>query len=102
MQSSKYLVFVPILVLIGLQGNAQYKRKGETLANRGTATTAGNKKAAFTLAQFKGKWQEFERKDRSTNAVVPFNDSIQLKFTDSNRVQTRTSVITSMALDGYA
>ncbi len=102
MSAKKYSFLFMISILFVLQSNAQYKRKGETLTNRGTTTTSKNKKADYSLQQFKGKWQEFERKDRNTNTIVPFNDSIQLKFTDSNKVQTRTSIITSMVLDGYA
>jgi len=84
--------------------NAQYKRKGETLqTNNGTtAKKTAKKKADYTLSQFLGKWQEFARLDRSTNEAVPFNDSIQIIFSDSNKVRTRTSIVTSMTMLGEA
>jgi hypothetical protein len=96
---SKYFLILVLLFSFIVQSNAQYKRRGETLQTRGNKSTKA-KKSDYTIAQLKGKWQEFERKDRSGNTVVPFNDSIQLKFSDSNKVQTRTSIITSMTLDG--
>jgi hypothetical protein len=97
---SKYFLFSVLLFSFVMQSNAQYKRRGETLQTRGNSKKS--KKADYTLAQLQGKWQEFERKDRSNNTAVPFNDSIQLKFTDSNKVQTRTSIVTSMTLVGVA
>ncbi len=90
-----------LLLAFMLQSNAQYKRKGETLTN--PRNKSGNaKKADYTIEQFKGKWQETERKDRKTNTAVDFNDSIQLKFSDSSKVMTKTSVATSMTLIGDA
>jgi hypothetical protein len=102
MSQIKHLLAFLILFALALQVDAQYKRKGETLTNRGGKTSSTAKKADYTLQQLKGKWQEFERKDRNTNTVVDFADSIQLKFLDSNKVQTRTSVITTMSMEGYA
>ena len=97
----KYICILTALLSISIQSNAQYKRRGETLQTRGN-NTKKSKKADYSLMQLQGKWQEIERKDRSNNTVVPFNDSIQLKFTDSNKVQTKTSVETSMTLVGEA
>jgi hypothetical protein len=101
MASLKYF-FISILLLSTIgESNAQYKRRGETLQSRGDKT-AKPKKADYKIDQFKGKWQEFERKERSNNNVVSFNDSIQLKFSDSNKVMTKTSIVTSMTLVGDA
>jgi hypothetical protein len=81
---------------------AQYKRRGETLQTVGGSPNNSKKKADYTVAQFKGKWQEFARFDRNSNTAVPFTDTIQLIFSDSNKVRTKTSVVTSMTLDGEA
>lgn len=98
---TKYFFLLAVFFSFIIQSNAQYKRRGETLQTRGKKTPK-SKKSDYTIAQFKGKWQEFERKTRSDSTVVAFNDSIQLKFSDSNKVQTRTSIATSMTLDGVA
>jgi hypothetical protein len=98
---AKYFLFLVVMFSFIIQSNAQYKRRGETLQTRGKKS-AKPKKPDFTIAQFKGKWQEFERRNRSDSSVVAFNDSIQLKFIDSNKVQTRTSIVTSMTLVGVA
>ncbi|HLY70313.1 MAG TPA: hypothetical protein VKR53_11340 [Puia sp.] len=99
----KYFLLALISFFLVIQSNAQYKRRGETLQTRGnTKTNNSKKKADYSLSQLKGKWQEFERMNRTDSTAVPFNDSIQLNFTDSNKVRTRTSVVTSMTLDGEA
>jgi hypothetical protein len=85
--------------IIFLNLHAQYKRKGETLQSH---STTKKKKASFSLLQFSGKWQEIIRKKRSDSSAVVFNDSIQLKFYDNNKVQTKTSVATSLTLKGEA
>jgi hypothetical protein len=97
----RYFLLSVLLFSFIIHSNAQYKRRGETLQTRGNKS-AKPKKSDYIIAQFKGKWQEFERKNRSDSTDVPFNDSIQLKFLDSNKVQTRTSIVTSMTLDGEA
>jgi hypothetical protein len=99
----KYFLFFMIFCFLVNQSNAQYKRRGETLQTRGN-TTANNskKKADYSLSQLKGKWQEFERISRADSTAVSFNDSIELNFTDSNKVRTRTNVVTSLTLDGEA
>ncbi len=97
---AQYFLFLILFFSFITQANAQYKRRGETLQKRGN--NSKSKKPDYSLLQLQGKWQEFERKDRRTSAVVPFNDSVQLIFTDSNKVQTRTSIETSMTLDGEA
>ena len=97
----KYISVVYVLVCLFLPSSAQYKRRGETLQSRG-AKTAKPKKADYTIDQFMGKWQEFQRMNRSDNSVVSFNDSIQLKFSDSNKVMIRTSIVNSMTLVGDA
>ncbi len=96
----KYILFSIALFFFVVKTDAQYKRRGETLQTRGNSTKS--KKPDYALMQLQGKWQEFERKDRNSNTIVPFNDSIQLNFTDSNKVQTRTSVATSMSMVGVA
>jgi hypothetical protein len=99
----KYFLFFAIFCFLINQSNAQYKRRGETLQTRGTSKTNNSKKKAdYTVSQLKGKWQEFTRINRADSSSVTFNDSIQLNFTDSNKVRTRTSVVTSMTLDGEA
>ncbi|HXB44947.1 MAG TPA: hypothetical protein VNV85_12855 [Puia sp.] len=99
MRAQYFLFLITVFSFITL-ANAQYKRRGETLQKR--PSNSKGKKPDYSLLQLQGKWQEFERKDRKTNALVPFNDSVQLIFTDSNKVETRTSVETSMTLDGEA
>lgn len=97
--------FLPAIFFCCLiyQSNAQYKRRGETLQTNGSKTKSNsNKKADYKVSQFIGKWQEFDRRDRNTNETGFFNDSIQLVFSDSNKVKTRTSVITSMTMVGEA
>jgi hypothetical protein len=99
----KYFLFFLIFCFLVNQTNAQYKRRGETLQTRGNAKTNNSKKKAdYTVSQLKGKWQEFARINRPDSSTVAFNDSIQLNFTDSNKVRTRTSVVTSMTMDGEA
>lgn len=99
----KYFLFFIIFCGLVNQTNAQYKRRGETLQTHGNAKTNNSKKKAdFTVNQLKGKWQEFARINRADSSAVTFNDSIQLNFTDSNKVRTRTSVVTSMTMDGEA
>ncbi|HLK30653.1 MAG TPA: hypothetical protein VKT28_18900 [Puia sp.] len=97
----KYILLFAVLVSLVIQSNAQYKRRGETLQTRGKKP-GKSKKADYTIEQFKGKWQEFERRNRSDSSVVSFNDSIQLKFSDSSKVMTKTSIATSMTLVGDA
>ncbi len=71
-----------LLFAFCVQSSAQYKRRGETLQTRGNKT-AKPKKPDYTIAQFKGKWQEFERRNRADSSIVTFNDSIQLYFIDT-------------------
>ncbi len=94
-------MFVALLFAFCVQSNAQYKRRGETLQTRGNKT-AKPKKPDYTIAQFKGKWQEFERRNRADSSIVSFNDSIQLYFIDTIKVRTRTSIMTSLTMDGEA
>ncbi len=101
MHPFKYFSIVTLLLAFFLQSNAQYKRRGETLGNPRNKSAA-SKKADYTIDQFKGRWQEFQRIDRKDSSSVGFNDSIQLKFGDSSKVMTRTSVITSITLVGDA
>jgi hypothetical protein len=94
-------VFLSFFLLsLILQADAQYRRRGETLQSPGNKTAS--KKASYSLAQLQGKWQEYQRKSRSDSTTVDFRDSIQLIFSDSNKVETRTSAITSMNLKGEA
>jgi hypothetical protein len=104
MNYAKYFLVSMILFCFLSPTKAQYKRRGETLqTNNGTtAKKTAKKKADYTVSQFLGKWQEFERKDRTTNEAIAFNDSIQIIFSDSNKVRTRTSVVTSMTMVGEA
>ncbi|UAY51975.1 hypothetical protein [Ferruginibacter albus] len=93
---SLYLFFGTLLFC--LNSDAQVTRKGMKPAQR---RVVKGKSADFSLQQFLGKWQEFERVDRS-DAPVSFTDSIQLYFTDTNKVQTRTSISNTMTLSGDA
>src|SRR5271154_3004877 len=103
MTHAKYFLLLIILFCFLNQSNAQYKRRGETLQTNGSKTKSNSKKKAdYTVSQFIGKWQEFDRRDRNTNETGFFNDSIQLIFSDSNKVRTRTSIITSMTMVGEA
>jgi hypothetical protein len=97
----KYFLISAVLISFIMQADAQYKRKGETLQTRGNKNANG-KKSIYSLAQLQGKWQEYDRKDRSNNTPVGFTDSIQMIFSDTNKVQTRTSIITSMNMKGEA
>jgi len=97
----KYFCFLIALFSIVMQSNAQYKRRGETLQTRGN-NNKKSKKADYSLMQLQGKWQEIERKNRGDSMIVAFTDSIQLIFSDSNKVKTRTSVETSMTMVGEA
>src|SRR5580704_3393549 len=97
---SKIYFISVLLFTLFMKADAQYRRRGETLQSPGNKTTA--KKASFTLSQLQGKWQEYQRNDRTNNTEVGFRDSIQLIFSDSNKVETRTSAITSMNLKGEA
>jgi hypothetical protein len=99
----KYFLFFIIFFCLVTQTNAQYKRRGETLQTHGNSKTSNSKKKAdYTVSQLKGKWQEFARINRADSSAVTFNDSIQLNFTDSSKVRTRTSIVTSMTMDGEA
>src|SRR5580700_8637136 len=102
MTGLKFALLSLFFIWFASESNAQYKRRGETLQTVGGSTNKSKKTADYTVAQFKGKWQESERLDRNTNGAVPFTDTIQLIFTDSNKVRTKTSVVTSMTLDGEA
>lgn len=101
MFSTKYFLIVALLFVFSIQSNAQYKRRGETLQTRGNKISKP-KKPDYTIAQFKGKWQEFERRNRADSSIVSFNDSIQLNFIDTIKVMTRTSIMTSLTMDGEA
>ena len=101
MFSIKYFLLLALLFAFSVQSNAQYKRRGETLQTRGNKTSKP-KKPDYSIGQFKGKWQEFERKNRADSSIVSFNDSIQLYFIDTIKVQTRTSVTTSLTMVGEA
>ncbi|MBS1918129.1 MAG: hypothetical protein JST87_17805 [Bacteroidetes bacterium] len=94
-----YFLVTILSVCVFSHSEAQYKRKGENLQN---ARKNRISQASFSLAQLKGKWQETIRKNRSDSSRIKFNDSILLKFYDSNKVQTRTSVATSLTLNGEA
>jgi hypothetical protein len=93
----KYFLLAIVGCIIFLQTEAQYKRKGENLQN---ARNHRISQASFSLAQLTGKWQETIRKNRNDSSKIKFNDSILLKFYDSNKVQTRTSIATSLTLNG--
>jgi hypothetical protein len=80
--------------------NAQVHRKGVAPVQRGSATT-DTKTPDYSVAQLMGKWQEFKRTDYHGN-VVGFTDSLQLNFTDTNKVETRTSISNSMSMTGVA
>ncbi|HVM86616.1 MAG TPA: hypothetical protein VMT76_00410 [Puia sp.] len=99
---SRFLFALVITSLMPGNSYAQYKRRGEILQSRLQKASTPQKKANYTLSQLQGRWQEFERKKRSDSSITLFKDSIQLKFNDSNKVMTRTSIITSMAMEGEA
>ena len=92
-------MFVVVFLSVFFKTEAQYKRKGENLQN---ARKNRISQASFSLAQLKGKWQEIIRKNRNDSTRIKFTDSVLLKFYDSNKVQTRTSVATSLTLNGEA
>lgn len=100
--SARFFLFLILLCSLGKQSIAQVKRKGVTPLQRGSRPNNSNKKADFTVEQFRGKWQEYERVDRDSNLVVPFTDSIQLAFGDSNQVRTRISVSNAVSMNGEA
>ena len=92
----RYFLGLFFLFFIIAGTNAQIKmkakRKGVTPID---ITKNKTKKAAttevFTLEQFAGKWQEVSRTDRSGDSVE-ITDTIFLKFSDRNRVETRDGV----------
>lgn len=97
---TKLLLFFVVFSSFFIHANAQYRRRGETLQTMAKNTKP--KKADYTLAQFTGKWQEIERRDRKDSSIVSFNDSIQLRFSDSSKVRTKTSTNNPMTMDGEA
>ncbi|MBS1949067.1 MAG: hypothetical protein JST47_14995 [Bacteroidetes bacterium] len=102
MYSFKFLLVFALGSFFFAPLRAQYKRRGEILQSRLNKKSAPKKTADFRLEQLLGKWQELERKKRIDSSAVSYNDSIQLKFSDSNKVMTRTSTLTSMAMVGEA
>jgi hypothetical protein len=97
---TKYFLFFMLLFSFIINANAQYRRRGETLQSPGNKTKS--KKADYTIDQFKGKWQEIERIYKVDSSSVSFKDSIQLIFSDSSKVQTRTSTNSPMTMNGEA
>jgi hypothetical protein len=102
MPQLRFYLIIMVALNFYLPSNAQYKRRGEILQSRLNKASKPPKAADYKLEQLQGKWQEFERKDRNNNFPVSFTDSIQLKFTDSNKVITRTSTVSSMMMTGEA
>jgi len=100
--SARFFLFLILLCSFGKQSIAQVRRKGVTPLQRGSRPSNPNKKADFSVDQFRGKWQEYERVDRDSNLVVPFTDSIQLAFGDSSQVRTRISVSNAVSMNGLA
>ncbi|MBS1915997.1 MAG: hypothetical protein JST87_06940 [Bacteroidetes bacterium] len=94
----KYFFCAFLLVLVASQTYAQYKRKGETLQNPRNKS----KKADYTIAQFKGKWQEYARQTRTDIALLGFTDTVQLIFSDSNKVVEKTTDGSFMTVEGEA
>ncbi len=99
MKTKHFLLFVLLFSFI-INANAQYKRKGEALQTHGK--NSKSKKADYTIEQFKGKWQEIERLDRKDSSPVSFQDSIQLIFSDSSKVRTKSSTNSPITMDGEA
>ena len=97
---TKYFLLITILFAFIINANAQYKRRGETLQSMGKNNKP--KKPDYTIAQFKGKWQEIERRDRKDSSLISFNDSIQLTFSDSSKVRTKSSTNSPITMDGEA
>lgn len=97
---TKYILLITILFAFVMNANAQYKRRGETLQSMGKNSKP--KKPDYTIAQFKGKWQEIERRDRKDSSLISFNDSIQLTFSDSSKVRTKSSTNSPITMDGEA
>jgi hypothetical protein len=95
------LFFIMLFSFIGTTNAQHVGRKGVTPIQRGNANGPSQKKSDYTLDELQGKWQEFKRTDYHGNEVA-FTDSIQLNFTDSNKVQTRTSISNSMTMTGVA
>lgn len=99
---ARFLLLLILLFSLVKYSNAQVRRKGVTPVQKGNRPGNSIKKADFTIDQFRGKWQEYERINRDSNFTVPFTDSIQLIFGDSSKVQTRTSVSSSVSMNGDA
>ena len=96
---SKYFLFYILMLLSSISNAQQVHRKGVTPVQRGS--NSSTKTADYTLTQFIGKWQEFKRTDYRGNEVG-FTDSLQLNFTDSDKVETRTSISNTMTMTGVA
>jgi hypothetical protein len=94
----KYFSFI-VLIFCVTAANAQVHRKGVAPIDKGSRINA--KPADYSIAQLKGKWQEFKRVDYNGNEVT-FGDSLLLNFTDSSKVETRTSISNSMSMTGIA
>ena len=60
-----------------------------------TKTTSGDR-TAYSLNQFKGRWQEVSRMDRQTKNRVEFTDTMFYHFTGTNDVYTKDGVTMSM------
>jgi hypothetical protein len=94
----KYFFCALVFILAASQTDAQYRRKGETLQNPRNKS----QKADYTIAQFKGKWQEYARQTRTDIAMLGFTDTVQLIFSDSNKVVEKTTDGSFMTVEGEA
>jgi hypothetical protein len=79
------------------QGVTKVKRKGSQPVN---VTKPAVKAPAYSLKQFKGKWQEIFRSDRTNNSRVDFEDTLFFNFYGNNDVYTRNGI--NFSLKGKA
>jgi len=78
-----------LLLLIVASANAQYHRKGVGPIQSGNGFQAQTG-SSYTLDQFQGNWQEFERANYA-NTDLPINDSLQFSIWDTDSAMTRSS-----------
>ena len=97
--SIKYFLSLALLFVFA-KAEAQVHRKGVAPIDK-SKHTENTKKPDYTLAQLKGKWQEFKRTDYN-GVKVDFADSLLINLVDSDKVETRTNISNSMTMTGAA
>jgi hypothetical protein len=89
-----------LLFLIVASANAQFHRKGVGPIQRGNGfqAPAGS---SYTLDQFQGNWQEFERANYA-NTDLPINDSLQFSIWNTDSAMTKSTAKNHFTMLGQA